>query len=120
MKKRKNGTRSLFHQDVSLLFFSFLPFTTIVKQNIWRALLQVGRFLPLSRLCFLSFPAFHYVSKTFYSLTTSSSNVVQTVRKAREVNPVNIYKQGWKSIHKKYRGFLAIKFLESACFCHAS
>jgi hypothetical protein len=28
---------------------------------------------------------------------------VQTVRKAREDNPVYIYKQGWKSIYKKYK-----------------
>jgi hypothetical protein len=43
-----------------------------------------------------------YFKDFFYSLTTSSSNVVQTVRKAREDNPVYIYKQGWKSIRKKY------------------
>ncbi len=28
---------------------------------------------------------------------------MQTVRKAREDNPVYIYKQGWKSIYKKYK-----------------
>jgi hypothetical protein len=44
-----------------------------------------------------------YFKDFFYSLTTSSSNVVQTVRKAREDNPVYIYKQRWKSIHKKYK-----------------
>jgi hypothetical protein len=43
-----------------------------------------------------------YFKDFFYSLTTSSSNVVQTVRKAREDNPVYIYKQGWISIHKQY------------------
>ncbi len=58
-----------FNETLTFCFSCYL--TTIVKKNVFKSLLQIGRFLPLCRPS--SWPIQHFLifQRSFYPLTTS-------------------------------------------------